>query len=82
MTGIIAALHSLTFHHQNHEVSHCTTIDYNILVFSLECLIIKHKLIKIVIFLVSKFLEMSSGFFVVLGFWGVFFQLFATPPRA
>lgn len=46
MTGKIIALH--TFHHfQHHEVSHGTIIDYCILVFSLECLVIKHKLTEI-----------------------------------
>lgn len=51
MTGKIIALH--TFHHQHHEVSHWTIIDYCILVISLECLVMKHKLTEIPILCVA-----------------------------
>lgn len=78
MSGIMTALHSLTFHHQNHEVSHWTIIGY-ILVFSLECLIIKHKLTKIGIFICVKSSRNNEFSFLVLGF---FPQLFETPQRA
>lgn len=71
-TGIITALHIHTFQHQHQEVSHWTIIiDDYIVVFSLECLIIKHKLTKNLFLLVSKLLEKNE--FRVVGFLLFFF---------